>query len=346
MIPRKLVEAVFRRWWVVALPVVLAPILVVMLTRKEPEYQSTSTVWVARPDSIDGGTLGRASNPYITAAQAQTQVMYDLLSTRSFRQTVAANAGLGAESELLVAKHVSVSAIGVSLISIQATTPSPEMAQRLVTAVTQEYLTRAVAESQRQTEIAITYFTAQLALAKDELDIRRADLSGYLATHPTAPDSKTDLTYPRLLDSVASQTQIVDGLNTDLQTAQRTLLTANQGVEAAFTVQDEARLPLAPVPVSITKRLGYPVVGLGFGLALAACYLYLVFRSDHSIRSSEDLVGLPVQLLAYVPELNGSRGFLGKLNPIAWLTRARRSDYARAVAASISTMPAQDGTAS
>ena len=346
MIPRKLVEAVFRRWWVVLLPIVLAPAAVVALTRHAPEYRSIATVWVARPDSIDGGTLGRSSNPYTSAAQAQTQVMRDLLSTRTFREAVATGAGLGADGDVIVTNSVAVQTAGVNLISIEATRPTGDVAQRLVAAVTKEYLSRAIAESKRQSEVAITYYTSQLTPVQYELDKRRTDLSGYLAIHPAASESKTDLTYPRLLDAVASQTRIVDDLNTSLQTAQRSNLTANQGVEAAYTVQDQPKVPLAPLSVSTTKRFGYPAAGLVFGLILAACYLYLVFRSDHSIRSSEDLAGLPVALLAYVPELSSSRGFARKINPVRWLTRGRRADYARALAASISTVPVQENATS
>ncbi len=63
---RKLLEALFRRLWLLALPIVLAPAVVVALTTSTPQYQSIATVWVSQPQNIDPTTFSGGSNPYLT----------------------------------------------------------------------------------------------------------------------------------------------------------------------------------------------------------------------------------------------------------------------------------------
>ena len=125
MIASKLVEAAFRRWWLLIIPIVTVPVVVFLFTIEEPEYRSAATVWVARVDSIDGGPFTRGSNPYLTPAQAQVQITQDLLATQSFRQAVATRAGLDSKyGELVVANSVAVFAAGTNFVSIGATRPT------------------------------------------------------------------------------------------------------------------------------------------------------------------------------------------------------------------------------
>lgn len=344
MIASKLVEAAFRRWWLLIIPIVTVPAIIFLLASEEPEYRSAATVWVARVDSIDGGPFTRGSNPYLTPAQAQVQITQDLLATQSFRQAVAIRAGLDSKyGELVVADSVAVYPAGTNLVSIGATRPSAQAAQALAIAALDEYRLRAAEETKRQASAAINYYSTQLVPGRAELDKRRAALAEYLTTNPRAAENRFDVTYPRLSDAVLSQSTLVSQMEDAMQAAERSALTVEQGVDATFSIQDQPPLPEAALPVALTKRLGYPAAGLLFGVILAACYTYLVFRSDHTIRSSQDLQSLSVTVLTYVPELSPRPRLISKVDPRLLLPRWRQPNYARKVAHAIAVVSASDG---
>ena len=59
MIIRKLVEHAFKRLWLLAIPIVVAPALVLYISSQQPErYVSTASVWASDPRGIDA-TLAR-----------------------------------------------------------------------------------------------------------------------------------------------------------------------------------------------------------------------------------------------------------------------------------------------
>ena len=347
MIPRKLLEAAFRRWWLLVVPVILTPLLVLALTRATPQYQSVATVWVSQPSNIASTAIGRSTNPFQTVADAQAQAMRDLLNTKAFRESVATAAGLpGPVGADVVERSVGIGTAGANLLEISAAGSDARAVQSIVNAVISEYQARATTESERQTSISIQYYNNQVAVARTDLDTRITAVNSYLRDHPLASDPKSgDLTYQRLVGAADSQTKVVDGLLALLQEAQRTAASAPQSLEAIFSVQDHASLPTAPQPVSLSKRVGYPAAGLLFGILIAATYLYVVYRTDHTIRGMEDVYALNVPLLGYVPDLQAaSRGRTILLGPVGWLAQRRHRDYARQVAASIAPIAVQEGT--
>jgi hypothetical protein len=91
-------------------------------------------------------------------------------------------------------------------------------------------------------------------------------------------------------------------------------------------VQDAARLPEQPIPLGITDRFGYAALALGLAVAVSAAYLYVTYRTDHTLRSSEDFQGLPVPLLGYLPSVQP---------PWYQRLRPRRSNFARRLAAAM-----------
>jgi uncharacterized protein involved in exopolysaccharide biosynthesis len=343
MIPRKLVEAVFRWWWLIVIPVIAVPTALVVMTTKTPEYLSYANVWVTRPNGIDGGALLRDSSPYLTPAQAQAQVFGDLFGTKNFREEVATRANLSPEpgGELLL-RAVAVRPVGNHLLSISARHVSAEVSRDIVVAVVDVYRERSLEASRREVSIAVTYFNGQLTAATEELEKRRAELSAYVSANPKAPESRTDLTYARLANAVGTQTVLVDSLTDSLQAAQLSEVTVETSTDAVFSVQDQAALAPEPLGIPIVKRVGYPFAGLVFGMLISASFVYLVYRSDHSIRSAQDLEGLAVPLLTYVPEISSAPSFARALNPVGWVARIRRRNYARNVAASISVQPAPE----
>lgn len=353
MIPRKLVETAFRRLWVAVIPVLAVPALVLLLVHHTSLYESTGTAWVSRPpNTTPAGSLDPANTP----AKAQVQVIADLLATGSFRESVAIEAGLtggdASRGELdaaadAVARAVAAVVVGPNLVAVKASAATGEQAQKLAAAMLARYQARAAADNTRELQTVVDYFTKQAGLAQDELAKTRASLAAYLKAHPGVDKTGTDTDFLAIQARADAQAKTVDKLSQSLQDAQ---LQAAAGSATArdttFEVQDQPRVPSAALGVPASKRLGYPVAGLFLGVVIAVVYLYLAYRADHSIRSKDDLAGLGLPVLGYVPNLRPREArLLGGYTPFRWIAPLRK-DYGRKVAASISPIPEEKRLAS
>lgn len=344
MIPIKLVETIFQRFWALILPAVLVPVLVVGLTHKSAEYQSQAVVWVSNPVAGESSAIGYSS-AYLTPAQNQAQVLNDLLATESFRIAVVKSAGIVKEtdSDETVKRAAARAKVwagfsGANLVTISSTAGSASDAQALAGGVIAEFGNRANDQFQRDSSISVTYYTQQLAVANQELATRQAALNDYLASHPKAANPSNaeslDVNYRTLVDRVTTQSTLISQLQTSLQNVQLREAAAPQTQQAAFSVEDAPSKPDAPIATSVTKTLGLPMAGLVFGLMIGAGYLYFAYRTDHSIRTADDLAALNVRLLGSVPALHAAPSWL-RWTPVGWFLDWRQRDFARTTAASI-----------
>lgn len=346
MVPRKLIETAFRHKWVLVAAVLLVPALALALSSKPARYQSQAVLWVTEPP--DQSTLIGHSDPYRTPAQNQALTIGDLLTTSSFRVAVAQRAEVippdappGVARAIARNINVWAGSAGQNLLNIGAISASPEESQRLAQAVIDEYSARAAEQAQQNLTASVEYFREQLTIAQQELDLRQKALSDYLLANPRAVDPQRavdDVQYQTLRTRVETQGQVVESLSGKLQDNELRLATANSGRGASITVQDPPSLPGAALPQSITSRLGMPFAGLVFGLLIGATYLYVRFRSDHSIISAEDLAGLPVPMLGSVPELRPA-GIVHSLPVVGPITRIRQRGFARSTARDIGVTP-------
>ena len=343
MIPRKLAEILFSQLWLLLIPVVLVPLLVAAVLRDEPTFESRATVWVGST-SLGSSVFGEG-NPYNSRAQNQAQVVNDLLATDSFRSKVATSAELVDATEddrilTRVGREMTVWAgtIGLNVVTITARSTSADDAAAIVRAAVDQYLERATEEAQRRADVAEEYYSQQLGIADAELSTRNQALQMYLAEHPDAQDPTSpaalDLDYRVLRDRVESQRIIVEQLRAALQSTAQELASAPQSQAAAFAIQDAPSVPDAPLPVSTSARVGLPAAGLILGLIASATYFLVRYRTDHSIRSVEDLEGLPVPLLGAVDEVHPP-GLLWRLNPAAIFRRRHWRTFAQRSAAAI-----------
>jgi hypothetical protein len=344
VIPRKLIDAFFARLWLLVIPVILAPLAVLMMTSKPPVYESTSTVWVGR--SPGGVALFGDGPAWQSPAQHQATALNELLSTRRFRVGVATRTGLltGEEASPMIGYVVSeldVSAfpIGTNLIGIRARSEFADIAAGLVHATIDEFASRFELESDRSAVAEMAYYERQLELAQSELQTRQAALDEYVRNNPEVASIGTgagtlDFNFRTLVGQVEQQLATVSLLEERLQEVDRLVATAPQAFLSSFLVQDEAEIPVQPVAVSVFQRVGLPFAAMVFGALISAAYLYIVYRTDHTVASAEDLTGLNVPLLGIVPELKPAFG-LGATFPLGTIARWRRRNFARHAASSI-----------
>jgi capsular polysaccharide biosynthesis protein len=333
------------------LPVILVPLLVIRLTGSDSEYSSTASVWVSSPVADAAPALGHR-NPYLTPAQNQASALNDLLATHTFRENVVKTAGIvdpsasagdirRAANDMTV--HTTTS--GVNLLAITAKDDRAEDARAIAAAVISEYQGRATSEIQRDTSVSTAYYKEQVEASKQTLASRQAEVSQYLASNPRAADPRNpesqDLNYLTLIERVNSQAATVEELEAALERVTIQGAAAPQTQEAAFSIQDTPSLPSSPEPVPLTKRVGYPLAGLFFGLLIGCTFVYFSYRTDHTIRTAADLTRIEVPLLGSVPDLRPGPAWM-MWPPVSWMLRWRKRDFARRTAASISV--ARSGT--
>ncbi len=352
VIPRKLIEALFRRFWIALIPVIAVPAAVVVLVHHPVVYESTASVWVSTVAALETSTPPIRSSATDTPAKRQVDVLNDLLATLAFREAVALEAGVVAPdasatdrsgAAYAVGSRIAAIVIGPNLVGVKASAGTPIEAQRIVQAVLNQYQARIAADRARESSVVLGYFEKAVAAAQQDLAQARADTAAYTKLNPLSEKTPTPESL-RLADRVENAQKLVDRL---VQSQQDALLAAASSTNTStvtFSVQDAPALPGAPLGIPLLKRLGYPFAALLFGVIIAAAYLYLCYRSDHTIRSREDLVSLDVALLGYVPELKPTAAY-ARYTPLRWAGFVRR-DYARRVAASISPHPVKERAAS
>jgi capsular polysaccharide biosynthesis protein len=347
LIPAKLLETIFHRVWLLALPVILVPLVVVLLTRSTPTYESWASVWASAPVGDSGPAFGQ-TNSYVSPAQNQVQVLGDLLSTDSFREQIAIEAGMADGTDPRALRNavesldIGVSTVGTNLVSISASSGDAAEAQAVVAAVISQYQMRAATEIQRRATASVDYYTQQLSLVDQTLAERRRELAEYLRANPKAANpedvASEDPNYRALVSQVETQVSRQESLQLALQEVKLNQASAPSSQDASFSVQDAASLPEAPLPTSSTTRFGLPFAGLLFGIMISAAYVYFTYRTDHTIRSAADVGDLDVPLLGSVPDLR-TGGLMGHVVPIRWALSFRHRDFARRTAASISARP-------
>ena len=127
---------------------------------------------------------------------------------------------------------------------------------------------------------------------------------------------------------------MVEGLRQSLQDAYLLSATSDLGQEARFSVQDFPSLPAAPILQSKTEEYGLPAAAMLMGALISASYLYITYRMDHTIRSSEDLAGIGVPVLSHVPQVSPYDNW-----PLHLRLKRRQRDFARRLAVAIALGP-------
>jgi hypothetical protein len=344
-VPRKLVEAAFRRSWLLILPVVLVPAAVVALVTFPDTYESSGTAWVSDASSLGGlsGTAPAYSDK--TASERQAEILGDLLQTRAFRLAVAAGAGLvpaGATEREAAAiaddlyGRIAAVVAGPNLVSVKASASTAEEAKLIAASVIAQYQLRALTETTRDAATILTYFQTQVAEAQAQVDASRAAVAAYVASKPSVT-ATPDAEYQRLLALSGVHEASLARVLQSQQDAQASAAAITASAQTIFVVQDLPVVPAAPLGVPLMKRAAYPGAGLVLGAFISAAILWLSYRTDRSIRSAEDIEELDVNVLGAIPELKPA-DIARRFTPLRWAGFMRRN-YARKVAASISPMP-------
>lgn len=342
MIPRKLAETICRRFWLLLLPIAVVPLLAVVLTKPQPEYQSQALIWVTTP--IGGNPLLGTYNPYLSPAQNQVNGLNDLLTSETFRTQIALDAGIaeqepGEKAELRYLFSIASFPKGTNVMAVVGRAQTPREARDLVAATITRFGEAAQEQAEREAGLGEEYYRQQLAVAERDLEARRADVNAYLVENPSAatPGSAAamNIDFQTLQREVERQAQTVSDLQRSLQTVEFRRVSAPQSQEVSFIIQDQPNVPEAALPLSLTSRLAMPAAGVFLGLLISVSYVYLLYRTDHSLVSNEDVAALGAPVLAEIPELQPIPHLSG-FPALGWLIDRRYRNFARRTASYIS----------
>jgi uncharacterized protein involved in exopolysaccharide biosynthesis len=306
----RLLETFFRRWWLYVLPIVLLVGLGVFTAgRKADTYRSTAVLRadetliaelqdVARIDTLD----------FESPAGATARQINEALRTDDFVRLVSEGAGIPEDSLVVtfanIRRDVWASAEGQRLVSVNASTLDPQLAQRLVESTITTY-TQAIVDSQvKDSEVTLELLAEQQAQYQTDLETATEDLRTYLIQNPEPLDGRTVLEQfevDRLSGAVTRADDRLSKTADDIQAAELRREQATSEATQTLRVVDPASFPLAP-----TSGLRDVVFTVGtfaiLGVLLMVGAVVGASLLDRSLRFAEEVrARLGVEVLAVVP---------------------------------------------
>ncbi len=315
--PGRVYEVLFRRplqllLLIVFLPVIGVAIVYVVIPRS---YQSSASLWAYYRYAVIGLT-GPETDLTSTPAQTQATALTEMLQTRNFDLTVAnishlastLSADVQANHQLRddtlasdISQHVLVSGQGYNLFTISYTNQNPQIAQQVVQAVIQNYEAQSLIFANTVGKQFLSKDQSDLNKAQQALQAAIAAESNYISSHRNlTPASLSADPHYNLLQTQTQQAQ------TTVANIQVNIATINDQLnsQSLFKVVD------SPNAQGLSRTKTYLTGGgVGLGVALVACLLYIVLavRRDRTVHSSLDLeqiTALPV--IMQLPQLNNT----------------------------------------
>ena len=318
----RVLEVLFRRplqllLLIVFLPVIGVAIVYVVIPRS---YQSSASLWAFHRYAVIGLT-GPETDLTATPAQTQATALTEMLQSRNFDLAVASNSHLAstlpadvqadvqARDDALssdISLHVLVAGQGYNLFTVTYTNKDPQMAQQVVQAVIQNFEVQSQIFTGAEGQQLLKTYEAELVIAKQDVQTAIAAESNYITSHHNLPlDSLLSDPHYNLLNTQTQQAQTnVANIQANIASVNDQLNSQGNGTNSLFKVLD------TPNAQGLSRTKTYLVGGgVGLGVALVACLLYIVLaarrdRTVHSLLDLERIAALPVVM--QLPQLNNT----------------------------------------
>lgn len=310
---RRTLEAIFRRPLLLLIPILLLPIIGVAFEyyTVPRTYQATASIWALQRYFVVGAT-GPESDLTSTPAETQATALNEFLQTRTFAMSVAQGidlaptlglSGVANDSQIAqdsiysdISKHVVATPVAYNLYLISYTNKDPATAQEVVKSVIAKFGSQGPGFSVAGAQNLLTGYQTQLANAQKTLDEAISSETHYAAIHPDVKlgsDPEYELLDTQRLQALTNVQNIQNTINTIQQSI---FNTQGTGTNTLFQVIDPPQQPNRPASRTKDYILGG---GMGLGIALLACIVYLVIvvrrnRGVYSDRDLQDLVSFPV----------------------------------------------------
>jgi uncharacterized protein involved in exopolysaccharide biosynthesis len=315
---QRVIEAFFRHWLLILLPILVIPIDVgAAMLSTPPQYEAQAGMWVEQATYLSYSTDD--INRYLSPAVNQRNRLVELMQTRSFLAEVAGKTALASIADApggddvlraLFARDFEVTTSGDHLLSLRFRAEDREVATSVLSAMVEKFKARAASDRYGQAQVAITFYQSRLTEADTELASARSQLAKYLSDNPAlaAAIAKSGTDTARFDPQFAEAQRRVESSQGDANLARGSLERAEldvaagiKGLDFGFRIVDTVQASTSPSR-QLKKILLYPVVALVAGLVLGAAMLLWFALSDHSVRSLADL-GPEVIILSVLPRL-------------------------------------------
>ena len=306
--------------FLIVLPVAVGYTLVTSPTR----YASSATVWVRQPTFI-AFTQDSGVNPYLSYAQNQSNLLNELLTTRSFPSAVATRVGLPAtdNSAQIVRTGTAVGTNGAYSVTVTHVSKDPIEAQKIVQGIVDEFQSKYFLDTSADALRAAQFYQARIPQAAQALDTARAALASYARQHPEAAASSIDPQYQTLKAEVDHAQSTYDQTLTSLQQVSNTGSSTLDAIQRSFEEVDRPQVPSSALPPSKKSLLAVPLAGLLLAISLSAMAYTFLLRTDSTIQIAEDLQALPgLALLGTIPDVRvaSARSWPGQFSRLATAT--------------------------
>lgn len=320
--PGRVFEALFRRplqllLLIVMLPVISVAVVYVMIPRS---YQSSASLWAFHRYAVIGLT-GPETDLTSTPAQTQAIALTEMLQSRSFDLSVASIAHLAStlpadvqanqqERDVAlsgdISKHVLAVGQGYNLFTITYTNNNPQMAQQVVQAVIQNFEVQSQVFTGVEGQQLLDTYQSELIKAQQDVQTAIAAESNFIVSHGNlTPASLAANPQYNLLHTQTQQAQAnVATIQANIAAVNDQLNSAGNGANTLFKILD------TPDAQGLSRTKTYLIGGgVGLGVALVACLLYIVLavRRDRTIHNSLDLEQITaVPVIMQLPQLSNT----------------------------------------
>lgn len=314
-------EAIFRRPMRLLLLILFLPALSVAVVYFLPRsYQATSSLWALRRYVVIGAT-GPETDLQSTPAETQATALTELLQSRTFALTVAhetelpstLSASVRADPLTLddtlyqeISTKVLVTASGYNLFVITYTNQNPKVAQEVIQATIHNYDVQSQSFTAAEAQQLLDSYQTQLAQAKQQQSAAAQAEAQYIRQNPqlTQQDLQTDPQY-QLLHSETQQAQAnVQNIQSEIDAINQEIAQQGTGSDNLFKVLDSPANNVRAVSRTKNYLVGG---GVGLGLALLACVIYIVIavRRNRVVYTPLDLENVaPFPVVMELPQLS------------------------------------------
>lgn len=301
---RRILEALLRYPLQLLILFALCPIagIAVVYLTVPKTYHATAILWATHKyDELTATSLD--TNDLSTPAETQVTALSELVQTRSFSLTVAREANLVVTLKaqirdnpqsrddalvMAISQYVQIQASGYNLFTITYTSTNPQVAQRVVAAIIDNYGQQSqniAAPGEQnllgayQSEFSQAYTNTQKAVTAE---------SQYIQSHPELTQSKLQ-NNPRYQQLYAQ----MQHAQLNLQKIQDSIAAVEQDIITHRIIATSLYKVLDTPTVEPVSRLKILFLGAGAGLAIgvvgSALFIALVIRRDRRVYTSEDL---------------------------------------------------------